>query len=30
MDTIEKSIVVNVPVRIAYDQWTQFDIVSNY
>ncbi len=25
MATIEKSIVVNVPVRTAYDQWTQFE-----
>ena len=25
MSTIEKSIEVNVPVRTAYNQWTQFD-----
>jgi len=25
MSTIEKSIEVNVPVRIAYNQWTQFE-----
>jgi uncharacterized membrane protein len=25
MATIEKSIVVNVPVRTAYNQWTQFE-----
>jgi uncharacterized membrane protein len=25
MSTIEKSIVVEVPVRTAYDQWTQFE-----
>ncbi len=25
MATIEKSILVDVPVRIAYDQWTQFE-----
>ncbi len=25
MSTIEKSIEVNVPVRTAYDQWTQFE-----
>jgi uncharacterized membrane protein len=25
MNTVEKSIVVNVPVRTAYDQWTQFE-----
>ncbi|MEX0781210.1 MAG: SRPBCC family protein [Dehalococcoidia bacterium] len=25
MDTIEKSIDVNVPVRTAYNQWTQFE-----
>ncbi len=25
MSTIEKTIVVEVPVRTAYDQWTQFE-----
>ena len=25
MSTIEQSIDVNVPVRTAYDQWTQFE-----
>ncbi|MBA2251936.1 MAG: SRPBCC family protein [Nitrospirales bacterium] len=25
MSTIEKSIEVNIPVRIAYNQWTQFE-----
>lgn len=25
MNTVEKSIVVDVPVRTAYDQWTQFE-----
>jgi uncharacterized membrane protein len=25
MASIEKSIVVNVPVRVAYNQWTQFE-----
>jgi len=25
MATVEKSIEVNVPVRMAYDQWTQFE-----
>src|SRR5256886_13793420 len=25
MPTVKKSIEVNVPVRIAYDQWTQFE-----
>ena len=25
MSTIEKSIEVNVPVRTAYNQWTQFE-----
>ena len=25
MSTIEKSIDVNVPVRTAYNQWTQFE-----
>jgi uncharacterized membrane protein len=25
METVEKSIIVNVPVRTAYNQWTQFE-----
>jgi uncharacterized membrane protein len=25
MNTVEKSIVVNVPIRTAYNQWTQFE-----
>ena len=25
MSTIEKAIDVNVPVRMAYNQWTQFE-----
>jgi uncharacterized membrane protein len=25
MNTVEKSVVVNVPVRTAYNQWTQFE-----
>ena len=25
MNTVEKSIVVDVPVRAAYNQWTQFE-----
>ena len=25
MSTIEKSVEVNVPVRTAYNQWTQFE-----
>ena len=25
METIEKSIDINVPVRTAYNQWTQFE-----
>ena len=25
MSTIEESINVDVPVRVAYDQWTQFE-----
>ena len=25
MSTIEKSIEVNVPIKIAYNQWTQFE-----
>jgi uncharacterized membrane protein len=25
MSRVEKSIEVNVPIRAAYDQWTQFE-----
>ena len=25
MSTVEQSIDINVPVRVAYDQWTQFE-----
>ena len=25
MSTITESIEVNVPIRVAYDQWTQFE-----
>jgi uncharacterized membrane protein len=30
MSTIEQSIDVNVPVRAAYDQWTQFEEFPNF
>jgi uncharacterized membrane protein len=30
MPTIEKSIEVNVPVRTAYNQWTQFEEFPNF
>ena len=30
MATIERSIDVNVPVRIAYNQWTQFEEFPNF
>jgi len=30
MSTIEKSIEVNVPVRMAYNQWTQFEEFPNF
>ncbi len=30
MSTIERSIEVNVPVRTAYDQWTQFESFPNF
>ena len=30
MDSIEKSIVVDVPVRIAYNQWTQFESFPSF
>lgn len=30
MSKIEKSIEVNVPVRTAYDQWTQFEQFPNF
>ena len=30
MSKIEKSIEVNVPVRTAYDQWTQFEEFPNF
>ncbi|HJT64711.1 MAG TPA: SRPBCC family protein, partial [Candidatus Limnocylindria bacterium] len=25
MSRVEKSLEVNVPIRVAYDQWTQFE-----
>jgi uncharacterized membrane protein len=30
MDTIEKSITVDVPVRTAYNQWTQFETFPHF
>lgn len=30
MSVIEKSIEINVPVRIAYNQWTQFEEFPNF
>ena len=30
MSTIEKSVEVNVPVRTAYNQWTQFEEFSRF
>ena len=30
MSTVEKSIDVEVPVRTAYDQWTQFESFTNF
>ena len=30
MDSIEKSITVDVPVRIAYNQWTQFETFPHF
>src|SRR5919108_5478376 len=30
MSTIEKSIEVNVPVRTAYNQWTQFETFPQF
>ncbi|TMC75487.1 MAG: SRPBCC family protein [Chloroflexi bacterium] len=30
MPTVKKSIEVNVPVRIAYDQWTQFEVFPRF
>jgi uncharacterized membrane protein len=28
--TVEKSIEVGVPVRMAYDQWTQFELFPEF
>jgi Polyketide cyclase / dehydrase and lipid transport len=30
MSKVEESIDVNVPVRVAYDQWTQFEIFPQF
>ncbi len=30
MPTVKKSIEVDVPVRIAYDQWTQFEVFPRF
>jgi uncharacterized membrane protein len=30
MSTIERSIEVDVPVRTAYDQWTQFESFPHF
>ena len=30
MSTVEKNVDVNVPVRVAYDQWTQFEDVPKF
>src|SRR4249919_2494637 len=30
MSTIEQSIEINVPVRTAYDQWTQFETFPQF
>ncbi|MDP9257234.1 MAG: SRPBCC family protein [Actinomycetota bacterium] len=30
MSTVEQSIEVDVPVRVAYDQWTQFESFPNF
>lgn len=30
MPTIEQSVEVNVPIRVAYDQWTQFEEFPSY